>query len=234
MKTCPTTSKSQENDKKDQIISLTQKKECSIILHTYEQYRACVDQDVTIYIDSLPLYEKNQTRKSRSKADNTTYYENSLSNQGMIQDIGGLYQEKNYIYGTSLNVSNSYSAQFLFEHQAQSVVFSLETDKDECIKIMKQAKQRYHGGSFAYVVYGKRELMVSEYCPINAVEKDSDKKNCGLCRKHDYLLIDKKKRQFPLMMDENCRMHLLEETAWNRLEDIQELKKQEYNILSVY
>ena len=27
------------------------------------------------------------------------------------------------------------------------------------------------------------------------------------------------------MMDENCRMHLLEETAWNRLEDIQELKK---------
>ena len=67
--------------------------------------------------------------------------------------------------------------------------------------------------------------MVSEYCPINAVEKDSDKKNCGLCRKHDYLLIDKKKRQFPLMMDENCRMHLLEETAWNRLEDIQELKK---------
>lgn len=214
-----------KNDKKDQSISLTQKKECSIILHTYEQYRACVDQDVTIYVDSLPLYEKIKQENLEVKPITPRIMKTVYPDQGMIQDIGGLYQEKNYIYGTSLNVSNSYSAQFLFEHQAQSVVFSLETDKDECIKIMKQAKQRYHGGSFAYVVYGKRELMVSEFCPINAVEKDSDKKNCGLCRKHDYLLIDKKKRQFPLMMDENCRMHLLEETAWNRLEDIQELKK---------
>ena len=124
-----------------------------------------------------------------------------------------------------MNVSNTYSAQFLFQQKAESVIFSLETDKEECIHIMKQAKQRYHGGSFGYVVYGKRELMISEYCPINAVEKDSDKQNCGLCRKHDYVLIDKKKRQFPLMMDENCRMHLLEETPWNRLDDIQDLKK---------
>lgn len=215
-----------KNDKKDTSITLSQKKECSIILHTYEQYKACENQNVTIYIDAISLYEKIKKENPNVKPVTPRIMKKAYPNQGMIQDIGGLSQNKEYIYGASLNVSNSYSAQFLFEHQAQSVVFSLESDKEECIEIMHQAKKRYQGGSFAYVVYGKRELMISEYCPINAVEKDSDKKNCGLCRKHDYMLIDKKKRRFPLMMDENCRMHLLEETPWNRIADIPDLKKE--------
>ena len=130
------------------------KKECSIVIHTYEQYCACEGHDVIIYVDSLPLYEKLKQENSEVKLTTPRIMKTVYPNQGMIQDIGGLYQDKNYIYGASLNVSNSYSAQFLFEHQAQSVVFSLETDKEECIKIMNQVKQRCHGGSFAYVVYG--------------------------------------------------------------------------------
>lgn len=210
---------------KDVLINVSQKKECSVILHTYEQYQACKDQDVVIYVDAKSLYEKLKEEDANIKFITPRIMKGKYPQSGMIQDIGGLYQKKAYTYGTSLNVSNSYSAQFLFQQKAESVIFSLETDKEECMHIMAQAKQRYHGGSFGYVVYGKRELMISEYCPINAVEKDSDKQNCGLCRKHDYVLIDKKKRQFPLMMDENCRMHLLEEMPWNRLEDIQDLKK---------
>ena len=124
------------------------------------------------------------------------------------------------ICDTALNVTNHLAANFLFAHGAAIIVPSSELDQEAIIQLAA------HGGSYGYVVYGKRELMLSEYCVINAVEQDSDKKACGLCRQHSYYLQDRKQRRFPLLCDEQCRMHLLEETAEDHIHRISKLQKQ--------
>ena len=207
-------------------VNVEKKKGIHIIVHTYEQYLACKDQNVMIYVDGDGLYEKIKKEDSKvflrtSRIMKTQY----PAQDAIIQDIGGLYENKPYIYDTSLNIMNSYAAHYLFVHQASCVICSLELEKEACITLVNQYQKRSQTGNFGYIIYGKRELMVSEYCPVNAVEKDSDKKNCGACHQHEYLLIDKKKRRFPLLMDENCRMHLLEASAMDRIDDMKELSQ---------
>ena len=58
-------------------------------------------------------------------------------------------------------------------------------------------------------VYGKVENMISEYCPISQYYFGYQNKKCNLCKTNTYSLKDRKNEFFDLMMDENCRMHLL-------------------------
>lgn len=59
-------------------------------------------------------------------------------------------------------------------------------------------------------VYGRSEMMVSEYCAIEAVLTNGEKKNCpGVCMKDSYFLKDKEGHMFPLKTDEYCHMHIL-------------------------
>lgn len=59
-------------------------------------------------------------------------------------------------------------------------------------------------------VYGRTEVMVSEYCVINAAMTSVDKRHCPApCRKGSYMLKDEHGRLFPVKTDEYCRMHVL-------------------------
>ena len=51
--------------------------------------------------------------------------------------------------------------------------------------------------------------MISDYCPITQFYFGYQKKQCQLCHKHQFSLIDRKNEKFDLMMDDKCRMHLL-------------------------
>lgn len=207
-------------------ISVEKRKGLYAIVHTYEQYLACKDQNVKIYVDGLILYQRIVKENPDVILRTSRIMKQGYpAKDALIQDIGGLKEGFSNMYDTSLNVYNSYAAQYLFEHQADVVICSLELDQEACIQLVEEYHQRNASGNFGYVVYGRRELMVSEYCPINAVEKDSDKKYCGSCKMHEYVLIDKKNRKFPLWMDEDCRMHLLEEEPMNRIEDMRTLAK---------
>ena len=75
----------------------------------------------------------------------------------------------------------------------------------------------YHRtGNFAVQLYGHVELMLSEYCPIQACLKDDGKKQCGLCRKATrYNLKDLKGHRYPILSDVHCRIHLLSEDAYD-------------------
>lgn len=59
-------------------------------------------------------------------------------------------------------------------------------------------------------VYGRAEMMISEYCVINALLGGTDKAHCPApCRKERYALIDQGGRRFPVRTDEWCHMHIL-------------------------
>ena len=195
---------------------------CTVV-HTMEQYQVCLDAGIQmIFIEGNALYEQvkeNQYVYNRHPRVMKKGYGNSLE---MVQEHGGLYDSRPVFADSSLNVTNSYSAAFLRKHHAIAITFSLEQSLEDCAEIVKSYQNRYHTtANFVYQIYGRDELMLSEYCPINAVEKDSDKKNCGLCRgAARYSLVDMKKHRYPIMCDEDCRMHLLHENPRNQIEDI--------------
>lgn len=58
-------------------------------------------------------------------------------------------------------------------------------------------------------VYGRTEMMISEYCAINAVMGDKDKKHCPMyCMRGRFALKDGEGRRFPIHTDEWCHMHI--------------------------
>ena len=58
-------------------------------------------------------------------------------------------------------------------------------------------------------VYGRTEMMISEYCVINSQMGTAEKKKCpGYCMHGSYWLKDGEGRMFPVKTDEWCHMHI--------------------------
>ena len=142
--------------------------------------RICKDEDLAA-IKNDPIYQ--------------------LVDTVIVNDFGAyqMMKDKTRIAGTGFNIYNSYACQF-FDHLkilsleiTGTQLNNLETDLSQCM----------------IQVYGKIENMISEYCPISQYYFGYQKKHCQLCKKANYSLKDRKNEIFDLMMDEQCRMHLL-------------------------
>ena len=195
-----------------------------VSIHTLEQFEACKEAGITnVYIENDALYH------TLVNQGETVYYRYPRVmkhtydyKHGLVQEVGGLYEEKAYICDSSFHVTNADTAAFLFEHQAQVITLSLEHDEKSMEKLIKGFHERYQQkGNFACQVYGHQELMLSEYCPINACILDNDKKHCSLCRGNvRYALKDIKGHRYPIMTDMDCRMHLLSEVPQQNISQI--------------
>lgn len=121
----------------------------------------------------------------------------------VVNDYGSLsmMKDKEIILGTGINVFNSYSAQF----NDKETVLSLEMD----IKQINDLKFNHK----IIQIYGKTENMISEFCPISQFYYNKQMKKCNKCKNHQFSLIDRKNIEFDIMMDEKCRMHLLNNNA---------------------
>lgn len=119
----------------------------------------------------------------------------------IVNDYGSYeaFNEKERIIGTGLNIYNSYS----FQHYDEKKILSLEMSYTQ----MKSLKINFQEGITQ--IYGKIENMMSEYCPISQYYFHEQIKHCQKCKNHSFAFIDRKNEKFDIMMDEKCRMHLL-------------------------
>ena len=68
------------------------------------------------------------------------------------------------------------------------------------------------------IVHGRLELMVSEYCAAGSFLGGAGKGACTQpCLKGKYALKDRKEALFPLVMDQYCRMHVLNSKSLSML-----------------
>ncbi|MDD6795242.1 MAG: U32 family peptidase [Clostridiaceae bacterium] len=139
------------------------------------------------------------------------------SNAGIIN----IYKDKMQIIGDyKLNVFNSKALDF-YRRDLNTVSLSLELNKREIKEILKKAPS-----GIAYQIYGKTELMVSEYCPIGSTFGGKNKdKSCNLaCTRDSFTLVDEKNEGFRVMTDVFCRSHILNGVALNLIGEKEELK----------
>ncbi|AOR23964.1 DUF3656 domain-containing U32 family peptidase [Clostridium taeniosporum] len=139
------------------------------------------------------------------------------SNVGIIS----LYKDKLFIIGDyKLNLFNKEALNF-YREDIDIPTLSLELNRKEIKEIMKTVDY-----NVAIGVYGKTELMVSEYCPIGSTfgNKSNSKECNGACMRDEFTLIDRKKEEFKVLGDNRCRSHILNSLALNLVEEIKELK----------
>lgn len=145
------------------------------------------------------------------------------SNAGIIR----LYKDKLFIIGDyKLNIFNKEGAEFYGE-DVDMPSLSLELNRKEIKEVMKN-----NNANIAANIYGKTELMVSEYCPVGSTFGGvSAKKTCnGACMKDNYTLIDRMNESFRILCDNNCRSHILNGLPINLIEEVKELKS--FNIFN--
>ena len=202
-----------------------------VVIHTQEQYDACKANNIEeIYVDNTTLYKElchdSNVFLKTPRVMKTNYVDGSY----MVEEHGGLYKNQSVLCGPSCNVSNHNSVEFMLSKQTRGVCVSYETTLEECKEIQKSFYS-IHGyyANVVYPVYGRHELMISKYCVINAQIKDSDKKNCQLCKQDRYALVDMKKHTYPIQCDEFCQMHILSESAHDQLYEIDEAKRNHIN-----
>lgn len=148
------------------------------------------------------------------------------ANAGIIN----IYKDTMPIIGDyKLNIFNSEALDF-YREDINLASLSLELNKRE---IKETIASRTNG--IAYQLYGKTELMVSEYCPIGSTFGGKTKdKQCNLaCTKDSFTLVDETKESFRVMTDVFCRSHILNGVALNLIGEKEELEAMGVNTFRI-
>lgn len=137
-------------------------------------------------------------------------------NAGIIRK----YQNELIIIGDyKLNIINSEALKF-YQKEIHVPTLSLELNRKEIKTMLKGNKGNIQG-----IIYGKTELMISEYCPIGSTfgEKSSCK-DCNLaCTRDKFTLIDRMNEKFRVMTDIFCRSYILNPSPLNLIEEKEDL-----------
>lgn len=210
---------------------------------TKEQLRAAIDEDIEAIafnpfirggapeledikqIDTVEFYlkvpniVKSELDVICKKIDEALPYIKGIitSNLGIINRFKG----KTRILGDyKLNIFNSYSSSF-FEPYVDAIVPSVELNKKELKEFMKEANLPVQ-----CIIYGKAELMVSEYCPIGSMigGKSSETSCKNTCEKGEYILRDRKNEEFAVKTDKFCRSYIYNVSATNLISNLDEIK----------
>lgn len=154
-----------------------------------------------------------------------TIIDNHLNNiEGILtSNIGimGKYKDKiDIIADYKSNIFNAYATDINMAIQGGYI--SPELNKKEIKELCSSLKDT---SSLGMMIYGRYELMVSEYCPIGAFYGGNDSKtSCnGACTKGKYYLKDRKEEEFPVITDIFCRSYILNGAITNLLSQRKEI-----------
>lgn len=121
----------------------------------------------------------------------------------------------NIIGDYKLNIFNKQSINF-YKNCINSLCASVELNKSELKELLKKSSI-----PLQILIYGKIELMVSEYCIKGSIlGGKSEKKSCNRPCNSDkkYYLLDRYNKKFLILSDSFCRMHLYNSYPLNLLQ----------------
>ena len=137
----------------------------------------------------------------------------------LASETGAIYKNKennNIVSDIYLNVVNSKTINTLENLNVKRVGLSVELDENNLNHLLKGYKEKYkRNPNLEILVYGKLELMIMKYCPLNALINDG-KKPCNLCKSsNEYSLKDRNGKKLRLI-NNNCITKLMDYQEINR------------------
>ncbi len=180
----------------------SEKKEISILVRNEEQLKVCLNHNVDIYVTDYALYKKYKQDNIYLRLERViTNYPNFENENLLITETGSIKYAKNnnVIADYYLNIVNDYSINLLHNLGIRKVTLSVEMDEE---KINSLSLKNFN---VELIVYGRAELMIMKYCPLNKI-LNNGKKPCSIC-KNNYYLKDNEK--FYPIITKNCLTHIL-------------------------
>ncbi|MBN7575271.1 peptidase [Clostridium sp. 2-1] len=179
-------------------------------------YETSKDKNIYLKVPSIIKQEFNSIVKI---IDELKPYIKGIitSNAGIIK----IYKDKLFIIGDyKLNIFNKEAAEF-YAQDVDIPFLSLELNRKEIKELMKNTNC-----NMGMNIYGKTELMISEYCPMGSTfgNKSSKKECSGVCMKDNFKLIDRMNESFTVLGDNSCRSYILNSIATNLIDEMEELK----------
>lgn len=181
----------------------------------------CQQKHSQLYWTCSPIqndWQMERLKPLMSAAQDAGFTGIAVGNLGLLKaarQMGWIHIVADY----QLNIFNDVTLQYLSEQEICRAVLSPELTLEQI-------------GQFAYLgnlplellVHGNLPLMISEQCVTGSVigRRTAHQACIGPCAKQQYYLKDRMGAQFPLYMDENCRMHVYNSKTLNlykRLED---------------
>lgn len=177
-----------------------------------------INHGKNIYL-KVPEIIKQEFNFITKVIDELSPYINGIitSNAGIIRK----YKDSMFIIGDyKLNIFNHEGAEF-YSEDVDIPCLSLELNRKEIKEVMKDIQCKV-----GINIYGKTELMVSEYCPVGSTfGAKTEKKECSMpCIKDDFTLIDRMNEKFRVLCDNHCRSHILNSLPINLIEEAEEMK----------
>ncbi|AKB31127.1 Protease [Methanosarcina siciliae HI350] len=117
------------------------------------------------------------------------------------------------IADSPLNIYNGYTFALLLQNGAKMAALSPELTLEELKEVAAY-------GPAECIVHGRLELMESEHCLVGGLLGKAGNKCSAPCTSGNFTLVDEKKYEFPLLMDYQCRTHLLNSRSLCMLEYI--------------
>ena len=192
-------------------------KRISILVRNEEQLKCALKYDLDIYITDTLLYKKYKQDNTYLRLERViSNYPDYIGENLLITESGSIKYAKNnnVISDYYLNAVNDYTINLLQSLGIKRVTLSVEMDEE---KINTLSKEKFN---LELIVYGKAELMVMKYCPINKIVNNG-KKPCNLC-KNQYYLKDNDK-MYPIITN-NCFTHILHYKNINLINDVKNYK----------
>lgn len=207
-------------------------------VRTIDQYEAACSANIeTIYVDD-DLYQRNpQYNFKKTVIKKRRIWRNTDNNKNIntqvVSDLSHLVKnDKNQsiISDEFFNVTNIYSANFLFKNGVKRVAFSPEMTKVRLEMFKKNFFDEFNREpNLEKIVYGHEELMISKYCPI-AKTYDTNI-GCNICYQNQYYLKDRFNAKYPLINDGICNVKIMHSKPLNLIDYVQPIIKFGINTL---
>ena len=174
----------------------------NILVRNEEQLKVALKENLNnIYVDNFDLYNKYKNFKNvfyRTKRveDN---YKDFNNNNILATETGAVYKyAHNNIVVTDyfLNVANNASLNCLIDKGVSLVTLSVESTIDDLLSFNVNLDK------LEIIIYGRVELMITKYCPINMIENNGDKIYTKKSLKNNYYLKDQYGNMYPIICKE--------------------------------
>ncbi len=185
-----------------------------------------------IFINDKNLFNKYKNDPSIFNSLNRIEHYNDInvSKKSVIPYLKILNSKENIITSPYFNLVNFYALDFIYSYGISEVILSYELDKFHIKEMMDKYYSTYkYYPKVSIPIYGKIDLMIMKSCPIANMEK-MEKDHCGMCKKHEYHLVDGLNNNYSLIQDVACTTRILSSKTLYLLDKLNEIK--ELNISS--
>lgn len=202
--------------KKSHIKENKSKLSISILVRNEEQLKVALENKVDkIYVTDYKLYLKYKNDNIYFRTKRVSDDVLSLNNENLLAtELGAVYKyskSNNVDSDYFLNVVNSYTIQKIKELGVNDITLSVELTND-------RIKELAFIDGITLFVYGRVELMVSKYCPMNMIINNNELK-CSLCDHNKYAFKDSNDNIYPVVNEKHLT-HILDSKNVDLLLDI--------------